>query len=207
MIKILLTLGLLFGTTAQAFEFEEDLTVDEAFFYSPLSSALTSAIIALWPKPELKIRIDSPGGRLDILDRVTKALEVAQSRGVVVTCFAERAYSAAMLLFARGCQVRLAAPDSKLLYHYARTIVTGYEKDVEDTLSRLRAYNDAQANYWSWLLRRDVEKVHEDMRTDRLWSGKELCSFGDFCLLRDKNTKVDATNWFAPRFGGLFFED
>lgn len=68
-------------------------------------------------KKQIYIRIDSPGGRLDVGQEFIDAIHVAQNRGVKVTCIVDGLAASMATIILSECDERLATVDSRIMWH------------------------------------------------------------------------------------------
>lgn len=73
----------------------------------------------------VKILINSPGGLVDPAREFIDAMRQAQSRGVEIRCMIVGGAASAALMIFSECDVRLASPGSKIMWHSIYTLHQG----------------------------------------------------------------------------------
>ena len=133
--------------------------------------------------PEVFLIINSPGGSVPLMEQLINSIEIAQARGVKVSCIVGVYAASAAYNILDRCDNRYAFSSSKLLFHPIRVMAEGtvtapqaaelafeLNKFDEELLTRL----------CSSIVNNDVLKcqvVKEAYYAEKFWSAKVLAGF------------------------------
>ena len=110
--SLLITLALLVAPSAWGFHAKLDSTIDT---HVRAEVAKLQSLKGT-PVKTIRILIDTPGGRIDILNEIHQVVTDLKAEGKTVDCFIRKAYSAGFLL-ANACSERYACPQSTFMWH------------------------------------------------------------------------------------------
>ncbi len=113
------------------------------------------------------IVINSPGGRVDSMQRIVKAIQSSQ---VPIACVADGEAASAAAIILESCQLRAATPLTLILFHGAATAIQGNEKDIQGALDVIRAINEGMMVFLSMRLGLPVEEIQKMVDHD-FWFG------------------------------------
>jgi ATP-dependent Clp protease protease subunit len=105
------------------------------------------------------IEIDSPGGKVDAGFELAKAMRASKAR---ITCVVSgmAASMAYYTLQNPECTTRLMTEEGYAMIHPVRAGATGYEKDVNNTISRLHVLDQVILRHETKRMKLSYEQVH-----------------------------------------------
>ncbi len=90
----------------------------------------------------IQLYFNSPGGSVDAMYDIIRAMERGQRHGTRFVCTVELAASAGAAIFS-SCDVRLALRRAIFLIHPAATMVRGNAEEIRQIADRLEAFTNA----------------------------------------------------------------
>lgn len=143
--RAFLLLAVLAGCSAQAADYQVEAINDA-------SAARLISYIEINQGDVIRLYFNSPGGSLDAMYDILRAMERGQRNGTRFVCTAELAASAGAAIYS-SCDVRLALPRALFLIHPASTTANGNAEEIKQIADQLEAFTNAYLRHTGRFIR------------------------------------------------------
>ena len=150
-------------------------------------------------KPNINIRINSPGG--DVFDGIAIYTNLIDSKKNIKTICDGIAASSASIIFTAGTE-REMPTGSMLMIHKAWTFAMGNDRDMIKAADRLQKVDDQLVSIYHERSKYDEKKIKKMMEEETYIDGKEAVEMG-FATSVPEGLKIAALKWDKNLLPGI----